>query len=268
MDSNTYKRKRASLLEEEQRCVEQLRAKKTEYINRHKTELDVIQKLYENKKEEFEKKVQKATDDYYEQKFKIQKVYDEKLRDLNKDSELAAIYEDKMPMSWEQSLDMLLQEAARNAGHREEKRDIARVYVNTIFKAPEKLRDNQRVVAEYYGNTCPSNALATSHMDLPMRRLLYRIVQHVTACIDVQKKQIFQYFNEGKDVEVEFHQAKDQCKEKKMVYKTQGDKFFTIYFNYIFENSISRKILREMISTEARMRLVSTTVHSVILAPL
>ncbi len=270
MDEATYKSERAILVDEEKCYYNKLRNQRDLAIEKCKNELDVFEKLYTMKKEEHDVKIRNLRDEYYKQKGDAKKKFDERFQMLKEKQAVVTVYEDKTPFTWEQSLDLLLNDVATkyNVVPQENvptptqqtqvqvyNQEVVHISINHMFQPPTRFPDN---TATYYGKECAHSSKIVTDMTPAKKRMLYTMIEHVVDCIRVHEREIQHHLSYKRKVAVSFEQARQYCSTRKMVYVDAQRRFIILYFDYIFRNHLSRRIMSEMIKKKLNMK---ATVH-------
>lgn len=227
----------AAIVKEEKMYSEQLRIEKDEKLKIYQSDYIAIRKMYEAKRLEIERCMQEIYDEYHRKLAIASKMFDKKFRML-KSEEITP-----------------------------KKRETVRFTVKDFFKPPKIIWHNDCAIATYYGTRYESHAQVVRGITLAKKRVLNLMIRHVVDCIVERKREIEHHLSYEKEVMITFFQAQRHSSIKKVVYVDAERNYMPIYFDHIFENGLSRKIMIEMIQRELNAR-VSVINDACILSPL
>lgn len=263
MDRVTYKRKYDQICDEEKKMYDDMYAKRNQVIQKSVDELEVVRRLYEQKRDEHDKLVRRENEDLDRKAEKLRKTVDWRLKNLKQQETPYIVQEDKKPMTLDESLDMLIKETALKY-----QKPSVKIQIQKSVELPANIYDkhSKNVIATLCNYDGPRRD-PNSTLSREVRTGIFCIlVKHVLKTIGEHYHEISNLLQSGhSEVELEFSQTFTNHPDKNILYKDIHGMYVHVYFDHVFRNDLSARIMKDKIEKAFPLFRVVVTQHSCLL---
>lgn len=280
-----YKQKRKLIDEEQEERLQQLREKRARRIKIQQQELEVIEKLYNDKKQKIKEQVDEEHALYRRKRDALLQEYDAKKQML----EYSLLYpteenlfEERIQPIVARPPDLIVYDELYDDLHDESieknrvsepadvvlkqfgNKECIKILIDDQYNPHlvlyKRSHLNENVVATFEGYTGPNTARNTArNKEWASKHVLLKIISFMVCQVTKKVVDLIPQIFDGKIVNFHFKHCEPKCPTNKLVYKNKDGECFHVYFATVFNHIDYKKIIQQKL--EERFPDMTITIH-------